>query len=381
MEHPDPTRAFVIPRWLDVLGASVERHPRVWKSLGNLESAALREHLEATPIEAPIYICGLARSGSTILLECLAHHPYTATHAYRDFPLLYTPYFWNRFLDRAQNREPAPVERAHGDGIEVTPDSPEAMEEVLWMGFLPHLHRPGVSDVLGAVSEFPAFEAFYRDHIRKLLWLRGGQRYLSKGNYNTTRIAYLARLFPDARFIVPVRDPVTQVASLFNQHRRFVAWHHRDPRARRYMRRLGHFEFGMDRRPVHTGDDKLVATIRSAWQREHDAEGYALSWNSVYGHVAWLLATDPLVRDAILVVRHEDLCAEPESTLQRVLEHCGLPFDPILVDRLAARLGTPSSKTGFDATTRELIRSRTAETARHFGYDDRPQAGRVRHIA
>ena len=50
-------------------------------------------------------------------------------------------------------------------------------------------------------------EAFYRDHIRKLLWLRGGRRYLSKGNYNTTRIAYLARLFPDARFIVPVRDP------------------------------------------------------------------------------------------------------------------------------------------------------------------------------
>ncbi|MFA5938521.1 MAG: sulfotransferase [Sinimarinibacterium sp.] len=383
MERADPAaRAFAIPRWMDTLGASIERHPRIWKVLGDLESAALRERTEHLPIEAPIYICGLARSGSTILLECLARHPHVATHAYRDFPLIYTPCFWNRFIDRAQTGTPAAVERAHGDGIEVTPDSPEAMEEVMWMGFLPHLHRLGVSDVLGAVSEFPPFEAFYRDHIRKLLWLRQGRRYLSKGNYNTTRIAYLARLFPDARFVVPVRDPVAQVVSLLNQHRRFTAWHRRDPRARRYMRRLGHFEFGLDRRPVHTGDDKLAATIRSAWLHDRDVEGYALSWDAVYGHVARLLEPDSLVRSSILVVRHEDLREAPARTLQQVLEHCRLPFDPHLVRRLASGIRTPADAADVDADTRELIRRLTAATAQRFGYaDDNPQSGLARRSA
>jgi hypothetical protein len=41
----------------------------------------------------------------------------------------------------------------------------------------------------------------------KVVLLRGGARYVSKGNYNAARIAYLARLFADAKFVVPIREP------------------------------------------------------------------------------------------------------------------------------------------------------------------------------
>lgn len=372
MEQPVTREAFAIPAWLDTLGAHVERHPRLWRGAARLETAMLGERLEHVRIESPVYVCGMARSGSTILLETLARHPHAATHRYRDFPALYTPWLWNRFLDRAARGQQGPVERAHGDGIAVTPDSPEAMEEVLWMGFLPHLHQPGVTDVLGPVNEFPQFEAFYRHHLRKLLWMRRGRRYLSKGNYNTTRIGYLLRVFPDARFVVPVRDPVDQVGSLLNQHRRFCEWHRRDPRARRYMRRLGHFEFGLDRRPVHTGDDDLMAAIHDAWRHGRDVEGYALSWHALYRFVADSLDADAVLRDAVLVVRHEDLCAQPGAVLERVFRHCGLPVDDALLRELAASIRPHRIHAALSAAEHAAIRRTTAITAGRFGYETRP---------
>ncbi|MFP5305368.1 MAG: sulfotransferase [Gammaproteobacteria bacterium] len=362
---------FAVPGWIDRLGASVEHHPGLWKRLGNLETSMLDEHVEHIAIEAPIYVCGLARSGSTILLEILAEHADTASHAYRDFPLVYTPVFWNRFLDRAQSRPAAAVERAHGDGIEVTPDSPEAVEEVLWAGFFPHLHRPGVSDVLSAVHEAPAFERFYREHLRKLLWLRGGRRYLAKGNYNTTRIDFLLRLFPDARFIVPIREPVAHFASLVRQHLRFSERHREDPRARRYMRRLGHFEFGLDRRAVHTGDERAAERIREAWAAGRDAEGYARSWSDVYRYVADRLDASPSLREAVLVVRHEVLCTRPEETLRRIFEHCRLPYDDATIARASAHVrrqpGLPAANDDAGAEAEE-VRRLTAATAARFGY-------------
>ena len=70
------------------------------------------------------------------------------------------------------------------------------------------------------------------DHLCKVVLLRGGARYVSKGNYNVCRIAYLRRLFPDAKFVVPVREPVARVHSLVKQHRLFTDYRARCTRAR-----------------------------------------------------------------------------------------------------------------------------------------------------
>ena len=86
---------------------------------------------------------------------------------------MFTPYWWNRFLDRVPQRAAAPAERTHRDGIAITPESPEAFEEVIWMAFFPGLHDPAKRGVLERDTA-PEFEAFYRDHIRKLVRVRGG---------------------------------------------------------------------------------------------------------------------------------------------------------------------------------------------------------------
>ena len=226
---------FRVARWVDALGGFISRRPRLWIALGNLESRLIADEIGDTAVTQPIYISGVARAGSTILLETLARHPDLASHRYRDYPPVFTPYWWNRFLERVPQRASAPAERTHRDGIAITPESPEAFEEVIWMAFFPGLHDPARSAVLSGEARHPEFEAFYRDHIRKLVRVRGGRRYVSKDNYNVSRLEYLLELFPDARFVIPVRDPVWHIASLMKQHALFCAGEQRHPEALRHM--------------------------------------------------------------------------------------------------------------------------------------------------
>ena len=133
---------FRVEPWVDVIGGAVERWPGLWRRLAAAETRRLTDAIGAIEIRAPIFICGLARSGTTILLECLAAHPDTATHRYRDYPGVLAPIVWNRVAERLYAGGSAPRERAHGDGIAVTPDSPEAVAEMLWMAFDAGAHDP-----------------------------------------------------------------------------------------------------------------------------------------------------------------------------------------------------------------------------------------------
>jgi hypothetical protein len=360
---------FHVAPWVDALGAFITRRRRLWIGLGNLETRLLADELADTPISRPIYVSGLARSGTTKLLEVLAGHPDVATHRYKDYPPIFTPYWWNRLLERTPQREAAPVERTHNDGILVTPDSPEALEEVLWMTFFPDVHDPSASNVLDGRTANPPFEAFYRDHIRKLMRVRGGARYLSKGNYNVTRLEYLLKLFPDARFVIPVRAPVWHVASLMKQHALFCEGEGRNPKALRHLQRVGHYELGLDRRPINAGDDGCVAAILSLWHQGAEVEGWARYWCHIYGFVANRLGASPRLRDAALVVRYEDLCRSPGDILQAILEHCRLPDIEGLAERAAGTIRSPSYYApGFSPEELDLIERLTRATAERFGY-------------
>lgn len=365
---------FHVARWVDALGGFIERRRGLWIRLGDLETRLFAEELAAVPIERPIYVGGLARSGSTILLEMLAQQDGVVTHRYKDYPPIYTPILWSRLLARMPQRAAEPVERTHKDGIAVTPDSPEAFEEVLWMAFFPHLHDPAVSAVLDDRTTNPAFEAFYRDHIRKLLLARGGQRYLSKGNYNATRLEYLLKLFPDARFVIPVRDPAWHVASLMKQHALFSDGVGQSPQALRHLRRVGHFEFGPDRRPVNAGDRARIDAIARLWAEGTEADGWALYWSHIYGHIADRLDASPALRDAALIVRYEELCRAPRETLRAVLDHCCLAAPDTTVDRLASGIRYPTYyRPSFTEAEMDAIERHTRDTARRFGYADGPQ--------
>jgi hypothetical protein len=110
---------------------------RVWKQLADIESWALADEIVGQSVNNPVYVCGLARSGTTVVTEMLNAHQDLTSHRYSDFPNVYTPYWRNWLLQRGRVGEAQAVERAHQDGLWVTQDSPEAVEEVLWNYFFP----------------------------------------------------------------------------------------------------------------------------------------------------------------------------------------------------------------------------------------------------
>jgi hypothetical protein len=381
MNSPSPLPSgkpqFEVPTWMHLLSGWVHRRPDTWIRLGNLETRLVGDALIGIDIDRPVYIAGLARAGTTVLLEQLARHPDVTTHRYIDYPPVLTPYWWNRWLalvPQARGEAQGEArERAHRDGIAVTAQSPEAFEEMVWMAFFPHLHDPQRESTFHAATAHPEFERFYRDHIRKLLAVRGGRRYVAKGNYNLTRLPYLLRLFPDARFVVAVRDPVWHIASLMKQHALFCQGERETPRALDHMRRAGHYEFGLDRRPVNVGNQAETERIIACWESSAEVEGWARYWAALYGYLADLLERDSAVAGATLVVRYEALCGQPVATLQKVLAHAALPLPTAAVATAAAGLRAPTYYSpAFDSDELALIGELTGAVAGRFGYPAGP---------
>jgi hypothetical protein len=267
--------------------------------------------------QAPILVTSLARGGTTALLGALHAVPGIATHLYRDMPFLTAPVLWDR-LSGGKRRRVTRHQRAHGDGLEIDLDTPEAFEEVLWQ-----MHWPGKYDDSGialweAEDRDARAEAALRHHMARIVCarrLQGGaaRRYCSKNNANIARLPFLARAFPDARLVVPLRRPVAHAASLLRQHRNFLDQHARDPFVRRYMRDIGHFEFGEIHKPLRfpgmDGPGRDPAT----------PDYWLAYWIAAFRHVAAHAETCE-------IVLQDDLRATPGRTMARLC--AALDLDP-----------------------------------------------------
>ena len=144
------------------------------------------------------------------------------------------------------------------------------------------------------------------------------------------------------------------------------------------MQRVGHFEFGPDRRPVNAGDAEIIARILTCWRQGAEVEGWALYWSHIYGHVADRLEASAELQGAALVVRYEDLCQRPEATLQAVLDHVGLAVPYEVLADLAALLHFPGYyQPRFGADELATIDRLTGATAARYGYGDVPDESRA----
>ncbi|MBY5934998.1 sulfotransferase [Tateyamaria omphalii] len=283
----------------DFAFSSPERQVR----LGRFETRFYRRRLDAETVQRPVFITSLPRAGTTIMLEGLARLPHFASATYQHMPFTLSPLLsanFSRIFRKAGNKN----ERAHGDGIEVNMDSPEAFEEMLWMAFWPQHFEGAYIPPWSAEDRKPEFERFLRTHMSKIVATKAGAtRYISKNNANIARLELLEALFPDASIIVPIRNPRAQVQSLLRQHRRFADLHAREPFARRYMEGIGHFEFGAALRPIEFG------TRRPDLHTAGQIDFWLRYWIDAYQHV---LAT---AGPRTIFVDHDALCSEPERLL------------------------------------------------------------------
>ncbi len=286
------------------------------KAIADIEDTAFASRFASVPCERPVFVTSLPRAGTTLLLELLAMLPTMASHTYRNMPFLLCPLMWDQ-LSRGFRREGEAQERAHGDGVMIDYDSPEAFEEALWRAWWPTKCRDGRIALWSATDEDEAFEDFFRNHMRKIVALRrerGAEhacRYLSKNNGNVARVPLLARMFPNATIVVPVREPRAHVASLHRQHLRFLAMHAEDAFAKAYMRGIGHFDFGANLAPIDFPG--FHATADAA----RDPTFWLDYWIAAY---AMLVEVD---LPQVIFVSYEALCSRPADVVAALLARLG----------------------------------------------------------
>lgn len=228
----DTLVGFSLTSWLKLLAENrfaVDWHYRerwlfvtqlaLWNSIGRrLEHRRYGSRVAATRVEAPVFILGHWRSGTTLLHNLLINDPQFA------YPNLFQTTHPLTMLVREEMIENALGNAAaHGrpmDNVQITFRSPGEDEAALAVLSLR-------SPLIGWL--FPQREAHYDRYLTfrdapeadrqrwedalllfmRKLTLRHGKRLLLKSPQHTARVQYLLRLFPDARFIHIRRDPYT----------------------------------------------------------------------------------------------------------------------------------------------------------------------------
>ncbi len=282
-------------------------------SISGIESRIFKNKLADIEIKKPVFIAALPRAGTTLLLELCVKTNEFASHTYREMPFLLTPLLWNKFSKLFRHSSPL-QERAHGDGMMISVDSPEAFEEIIWKEFWPSRYKED-RIIPWTETRYPEFEDFFKDHLRKMIFLQGDEssiqtRYISKNNLNIARVGYLKRIFPDAIILIPFREPLEHASSLLRQHRNFLKIHGEDPFASKYMEDIGHYDFGDNFRPVDFNE--WYSTGQTA---DPDTLSFWLQyWIATY---RYLLANNC---EEVKFISFDTFCADPERNLKQLGE-------------------------------------------------------------
>ena len=228
-----------------------------------------------------LFITGLARSGTTILLNSLYKSNIFASLCYCDMPFVLAPNLWSKFYFNKGNLDFK--ERAHGDNIKVSLESPEAFEEVFWKTF-----DKNEKEDLG--------EKFII-YLSNILKKYKKKRYLSKNNQNIRRIEFILSTSINPTILIPFRDPIQHSYSLLNQHKKFIEESKNDNFVAKYMEWIGHTEFGPNYKPIN--NKKLY------FKNDLEINHWIEQWYLTYQNVFQLLKDNPNV----YFISYEKLCS------------------------------------------------------------------------
>lgn len=291
--------------------------PGSMRFMARLDDGLFTRAIAEVPDARPVFITSLARGGTTALLNALHGLPEIATHRYCDMPFIGAPILWSKLAGR---RRVVERERAHGDGMKIGLQSPEAFDEIFWRLYWPEKYDNRHIDLWHAEDSKTPAQAFFTGHFRKIAKLRRPRsapgagsrvRYLSKNNANIARLDLLPTMFPECDIVVALREPAAHAASLHRQHENFRKLHAEDEFVLRYMRDIGHLEFGALHRPIGFDTELLAA------YRPEDPNYWLAYW------VAGFLEVGRHI-NRVLIVTQNDLRESPQDTMHALMRRLRL---------------------------------------------------------
>lgn len=301
------------------------------------------EHPEipALPVERPVFIAGLARTGTTLLQRLLGCEP-------RLRPLLSWEGLSPAPLPGKPPRPGRPDPRvAFAETVErglrylspgffaIHPVEAEGYEEDVLLAdgsFMSPtvdstLPVPAYSAWLHAADQRPMYR-YFRRLVQLLLWQRPGT-YLGKTPHHLENLPTLLELFPGAKVIVTHRDPARVVPSFCSMMA--------------HARRL--FSNDVDLRDVgRQFHAKQLEGVRGAMQ-----------------------ARSGLPEAAFLDVHYADLMADPMKEIRRIYDFLGYDLQPETLERMQAYRGrNPKDKRGAHRYAPEPFGLTRAQLERDF---------------
>ncbi|QFU92529.1 sulfotransferase [Amycolatopsis sp. YIM 10] len=282
----------------------------------------LRRHPEIrdVPIERPVIVVGLPRSGTTHLVNLIA-----ADDRFRSMPL------W-------ESREPVPDPRESAAEVDLRwercyqtweasrrtlpllaamhPMNPDHVHEELELElpdfssyYIEWVARcPGWRDYYLSHDQTPHY-AYLRSVLQILQWRRPRERWVLKSPQHLEQLRPLMTTFPDATIVVTHRDPVSVIQSTATMMTYSARLHYRDTRPGWYA------EYWTDR----------IRRLLDSAVRDQDL----------------------LPADRTIHVRFHDFMADELGTVERIYAAAGLEFTPEARSRVAAyRTDHPRGRDG-----------------------------------
>lgn len=247
-----------------------------------------------------VYVSGLARSGTTKVLNELYATGYFYTLTYAHFPFVLMPRFW-----KIDSENEAYKHRPHGDNIYVNSKSPEAFEEVLWQTLTPAAYT---QSFLPEQKISKSKRETYFQYLHS--FNKESKIYLTKNNNLILRLASFKENVKNAKYIFLFRDPLSHAHSLLNMHQRFIQMQREEDFVLEYMNYIGHFEFGLNHKPFFMLADK---------QHDLNSIDYWLNiWNTYYTR---LLEIQP---PNAIYISFERLTHFPNESLTQISQFIGI---------------------------------------------------------
>ncbi len=233
--------------------------------------------------DSHVFVAGLARSGTTILLNALYESNEFASLSYGDMPFVLAPNLWSKISFNKKDNNL--IERAHGDGIKVSSTSPEAFEEVFWMTF-----SENDKDI----------KKKFKNYVHLINQRYQNERYLSKNNQNIKRLELISSTFPNSKILIPFRNPIQHSYSLLSQHKKFIEESKKEKFVSNYMKWIGHTEFGPNYNPINN---------KNLYYRDDlDINHWLEQWYLTYKNCLETLKDN----DNIYFICYEKLCTSRE---------------------------------------------------------------------